>query len=80
MPPASDSNDVEKTDAPASKGGASGVPERMTAQQATRLKALAYEAYEPEAFSRSLTGAEAERRIAVLSAKLTLLDGPPHVT
>ncbi|HVV62448.1 MAG TPA: DUF3072 domain-containing protein [Pseudolabrys sp.] len=52
----------------------------MTAAQAARLKKLAYDAYEPEAFSPSLTAAEAERRIAVLSAKLRWLDGPPHVT
>jgi len=57
-----------------------GAQERMTAEQAERLKALAYEAYEPEAFSPSLTAAEAERRIATLNAKLKLLDGPPHVT
>ncbi|MGB7257478.1 MAG: DUF3072 domain-containing protein [Pseudolabrys sp.] len=62
------------------KGEASGAHERMTAGQAERLKALAHDAYEPEAFSPSLTAAEAERRIATLSAKLTLLDGPPHVT
>jgi hypothetical protein len=50
----------------------------MTAEQAARLKALSIQAYEPEAFSETLTRAEAERRIAVLSAKLPLLDGPPH--
>ncbi len=52
--------------------------EPMTQEQATRLKALSIEAYEPEAFSETLTRAEADRRIAVLSAKLPLLDGPPH--
>lgn len=63
-----------------SESDASGAREPMTAEQAERLKALAYAAYEPEAFSRSLTCAEAERRIATLRAKLELLDGPPHVT
>ncbi|HET7849880.1 MAG TPA: DUF3072 domain-containing protein [Pseudolabrys sp.] len=52
--------------------------DRMTAEQAARLKALSIQAYEPEAFSETLSRAEAERRIAVLSAKLPLLDGPPH--
>jgi hypothetical protein len=52
--------------------------EPMTAEQAARLKALSIEAYEPEAFSETLTRAEAEKRIAVLSAKLPLLDRPPH--
>jgi len=80
MPPASDSNYAEKPDAPASNDEAPGAHERMTTEQAARLKALAYDAYEPEAFSPSLTAAEAERRIAALSAKLKLLDGPPHVT
>lgn len=52
--------------------------EPMTSEQAARLKALSIEAYEPEAFSETLSRAEAEKRIAVLSAKLPLLDGPPH--
>ncbi len=50
----------------------------MTAEQAARLKQLAYDAYEPEAFQKRLTQAEAQRRIAMLSAKLALLDAPPH--
>ena len=50
----------------------------MTAKQAARLKQLAIDAYEPDAFKLNLTQAEALRRIAVLSAKLPLLDEPPH--
>jgi hypothetical protein len=50
----------------------------MTADQAARLKQLAIDAYEPDAFKLNLTQAEAQRRIAVLSAKLPLLDEPPH--
>lgn len=51
---------------------------RMTAEQAVRLKQLAIDGYEPDAFKEVLTRAEAERRIAMLSAKLKLLDEPPH--
>jgi hypothetical protein len=50
----------------------------MTAEQAARLRQLAIDAYEPDAFKPDLTQAEAERRIAALSAKLKLLDEPPH--
>jgi hypothetical protein len=50
----------------------------MTADQAARLKQLAFDAYEPDAFKEVLSQAEAERRIAMLSAKLKLLDTPPH--
>jgi hypothetical protein len=50
----------------------------MSAEQAGLLKRLARDSYEPEAFKRDLTRAEAARRIAALSAKLKLLDGPPH--
>ena len=50
----------------------------MTADQSARLKQLSFDAYEPEAFKRDLTRMEAERRIAMLQAKLKLLDGPPH--
>jgi hypothetical protein len=50
----------------------------MTAEQAARLKSLAEQAYEPEAFKPTLDRAEAARRIAVLEAKLRLLDEPPH--
>jgi hypothetical protein len=42
---------------------------KMTAQQA---------AYELEAFHLNLTRAEADLRIAMLTAKLKLLDEPPH--
>jgi len=50
----------------------------MSAEQAARLKQLSIDAYEPDAFHEILTQAEAERRIATLSAKLKLLDEPPH--
>jgi len=50
----------------------------MTANQAAQLKRLALDAYEPEAFKAHLTQAQAQQRIAMLSAKLVLLDGPPH--
>jgi Protein of unknown function (DUF3072) len=50
----------------------------MTAEQAAQLRRLSTDAYEPDAFKPDLTRAEAERRIAALSAKLKLLDEPPH--
>jgi len=52
--------------------------DRMTAEQMLLLRELAWDAYEPEAFSAQLTQSEAARRIAALKAKLTLLDEPPH--
>jgi CRISPR/Cas system-associated protein Cas7 (RAMP superfamily) len=51
----------------------------MTAEQAALLRKIAFDAYEPEAFSPNLTKAEAERRIAALQAKLKLTGEPPHV-
>ena len=50
----------------------------MTAEQAAILKRLAEAAYELETFQPNLTRAEADLRIAMLTAKLKLLDGPPH--
>ena len=50
----------------------------MTAEQAATLRRLAEAAYELDAFKTKLSRAEADRRIAALSAKLKLLDGPPH--
>jgi len=50
----------------------------MTAEQAAMLKRLAEAAYELDAFKPNLTSAEADIRIAMLTAKLKLLDGPPH--
>ena len=50
----------------------------MTAEQAATLKRLAREAYELDAFKPNLTRTEAGIRIAMLTAKLKLLDGPPH--
>ncbi len=63
---------------PSESGDARTADEPMTAEQATELKVLAHQTYEPEAFSPQLTRAEATRRIATLSAKLKLLDEPPH--
>lgn len=50
----------------------------MTEEQAVRLKQLARDAYDLEAFSPQLTQTEAARRIATLEAKLKLQDEPPH--
>jgi hypothetical protein len=50
----------------------------MTAEQAATLKGLAEAAYELDAFKPKLTRAEADQRIATLTAKLKLLDEPPH--
>ena len=50
----------------------------MTAEQKTLLRKLAFDGYEPEAFSERLTQVEAATRIAMLQAKLKLMDEPPH--
>ena len=50
----------------------------MTAEQAATLKRMAQAAYELDAFKPNLTRAEADLRIAMLTAKLKLLDEPPH--
>jgi hypothetical protein len=50
----------------------------MTAEQSAALKRLAADTFELEAFHPHLTQAEAQRRIATLTAKLALLDEPPH--
>jgi hypothetical protein len=50
----------------------------MTPEQAATLKELAKAAYELDAFKPNLRCTEAEVRIAMLTAKLKLLDGPPH--
>jgi hypothetical protein len=50
----------------------------MTDEQAATLKRLAEAAYELDAFKPNLTRTEAETRIATLTAKLKLLDEPPH--
>jgi hypothetical protein len=50
----------------------------MTAEQAARLKRLAEAAYELDAFKPNLTRADADQRIVMLTAKLKLLDAPPH--
>ena len=50
----------------------------MTAAQAARLKRLAQDAYELDAFRPNLSSAEADIRITMLTAKLKLLGEPPH--
>jgi hypothetical protein len=50
----------------------------MTTEQAATLKRLAKDAYERDAYKPNLTRAEADLRIKMLTAKLKLLDGPPH--
>jgi hypothetical protein len=50
----------------------------MTPGQAQTLKQLAEAAYERDAFKPKLTRTEADLRIAALTAKLKLLDEPPH--
>jgi len=50
----------------------------MTPAQEATLRRLAQAAYELEAFKPNLTRTEADKRIAMLTAKLKLLDGPPH--
>ncbi len=50
----------------------------MTAEQAATLKRLAEAAYELDAFKSNLISNEADKRIAMLTAKLKLLDEPPH--
>lgn len=50
----------------------------MTPEQASRLKQLATDALELDAFSPRLTASEAALRIETLQAKLRLQDGPPH--
>ncbi|HEY7301421.1 MAG TPA: DUF3072 domain-containing protein [Xanthobacteraceae bacterium] len=59
-------------------GGGRADEDAMTEEQAATLRRLSQKALEPEAFSRNLSKAEAERRIAALAAKLRLQDGPPH--
>jgi hypothetical protein len=51
---------------------------QWTAELAATLKRLAQAAYELEAFQPNLTRAEADLRIAMLTAKLKLLGEPPH--
>jgi hypothetical protein len=50
----------------------------MTTRQAALLRRLALECYEPDAFSAQLTRVEADKRIAMLEAKMKLQDEPPH--
>jgi len=57
---------------------AGGADDPMTPEQAGLLRRLAQEAYDFEAFRERLTRSEAERRIAVLQAKLKLQSEPPH--
>jgi len=57
---------------------ATGADQPMSAEQERELRQLAYAAYEPEAYGRNMTRSDAAQRIAMLRAKLKLLDGPPH--
>ena len=57
---------------------AAGAEEAMTPAQRRELKELTIAAYEHDAFSGHLTQTDAARRIAMLKAKLKLMDGPPH--
>ena len=66
------------TGAPATNSDNAGGEEPMTEPPTSLLRRLAEEALEPEAFSRQLSRAEAQRRIEALAAKLRLQDGPPH--
>ena len=66
------------TGAPATNSDYATGEEPMTEAQTSLLQRLAEEAFEPEAFSRQLSRAEAQRRIEALAAKLQLQDGPPH--
>ena len=50
----------------------------MTKVQSDELRRLSEQAFEPEAFSETLTRAEATLRIGALRAKLRLQDEPPH--
>jgi Protein of unknown function (DUF3072) len=52
--------------------------ELMTAAQEATLKKLAEAAYELDAYKPNCSRAEADIRIAMLTAKLKLLDEPPH--
>ncbi len=52
---------------------------RMTPEQAALLKQLAEDALEPDAYKPQVTRGEAERRIAMLRAKIKLMGEPPHV-
>jgi hypothetical protein len=50
----------------------------ITGAQASYLKTLSEQAFEPQAYDETITKAEASKRIDALKAKLRLLDGPPH--
>ena len=50
----------------------------MTAEQTATLKQLAEADYDLAAFKPNLARDEADQRIAMLTTKLKLLDGPPH--
>jgi len=55
-----------------------GADDPMTPEQAARLRRLAHDAFDLEAFSEHLTRTEAALRIATLEAKLRLQSEPPH--
>lgn len=57
---------------------ATGADAPMTPDQAVLLRQLAEQAYEPDAFAERLTRRNADLRIAMLRAKLKLINEPPH--
>jgi hypothetical protein len=54
------------------------IPSPINTDRVFGTHRLATDAYELDAFKPNLTRAEADERIAMLTAKLKLLDGPPH--
>ena len=53
-------------------------PQATTDDRRAGSDVKAQDAYELDAFKPNLTSTEAGKRIAMLTAKLKLLDGPPH--
>jgi enoyl-CoA hydratase/carnithine racemase len=78
MPGSIDTQRSSRRRGPSKELNAMTADQPMTAEQAATLKRLAEAAYELEVFQPNLTGAEAHLRIAMLTAKLKLLDEPPH--
>jgi hypothetical protein len=48
--------------------------EQMTHAQALKLRSLSHEAYQPKLYEKSLSQAEAARRIQVLQQEIALAD------
>jgi hypothetical protein len=79
MPDASDKGRWRASEPDARHASEPASLEPMSEAQAHDLKVLSEVAFEPDAYKPHLTSAEAEQRIKALSAKLRLLDEPPHV-